>query len=121
MAHDQMTDPKTVASIKSMQGLILGAGGAITLFLSFATIFVIEDGATMAFSFMGIIAFGLIISWLISSVIERRMLGGKKLNYKITTAEKAAVFGATLFMAFIVGVNTGYGFIAAPLIIVFFN
>ena len=119
--NNQLTDEKTLASIKSKQSLIFGIGGIISLILSFSTVFIIEDAVTMAFSFVGIIAIGLIISWLIGSLVERKLLSGNKLNYKITSAEKATVFGASLFFSYFVLINVKFGYLFAPLMVIFFN
>ncbi len=99
----------------------MGIGGFISLVLSFVAVFVIEDGAKMAISFIVILAVGLLLSWFVASLAERKLLAGNKLNYKIKPAEKVSVFVATLFFAYFVFLNTSFGFFLAPLLIIFIN
>jgi hypothetical protein len=119
--ENEVTDEKTLASIKAGQGLILGVGATVSLFLAISTYFFIEDLTTMALTFAGIVGVGFTASWAIGSMLERRMLGGKNLNYKISAAEKSAVFGASLFAALMVCINTNFGYVLAPLIVISFN
>lgn len=117
----QNTDPKTLTSIKTKQSIILDIGGILSLILSFSMVFIIEDAVTMAVLFIGIIAGGFFISWIISSLVEQKILAGSKLNYKIKSSEKAAVFALSLFVAYIVFINGGIGYILAPFLIIFVN
>lgn len=121
LSNNKLTDEKTVKSIQSKQYAIYGVGGILSFALSFVSVDIIEDALLMALLFVGFPAIGMIISWFIASLVESRTLGDKKLNYRITYSQKAAVFTASLVCAYFVFNGGGIGYFLAPFLVLFVN
>ena len=120
VAADQ-ADAELVESIRSKKSVVYMVGLFGSLALSIFAAVMTESTTAMIILFGGILVVGFLWTWVVASTIESRMLGGRKdIVYTITPAQRASVATASVATAFVV-LNSDYGWILSPLIIVIFN
>ena len=97
---------------------IVGFGGTTVLTLTVA--FLVESTTTMIVLFIGILTVGWIWTWALGNKVEAQLLGGRKRLYTISPAQRASVITASVALAGVV-LNSDYGYILSPLVIVVVN
>jgi hypothetical protein len=119
--QSDQADPELLESIKAKKSIILIVGFLLSLILALVAFFLTEDTLSMVILFVGIIAVGFIWTWVVTTKVESRMLGGRSVPVQATTpAQRASVATSSLVTAAIV-LHTDYGLFLAPFIIVIFN
>jgi hypothetical protein len=108
--------------IESTKRLIYTVGFLGATVLGVGAAMIVESTIAIIISFIGIWAGGILGTWALANRAESRLLGGRKpLVYKITPAQRASVATASIAAAAPIAINSDYGFILAPLIVVVCN
>ena len=99
---------------------IVGCVGATVLSVGAAVI--VESTTAIIILFIGIWAGGVLGTWALANRAESRLLAGRKPPvYTVTPAQRASVATASVAAAAPIAINSDYGFILAPLLIVICN
>ena len=115
-------DVDLAQEIESTKRLIYIVGFSGTAVLSIVAAVIAESPTAMIILFLGILSVGFLWTWALGNRAESRLLDGRKpLVYTITPAQRASVATASIGLAAPVAINSDYGFILAPLIMVIFN
>jgi hypothetical protein len=115
-------EPLLEKEIESTKRLVYTVGFLGTGALSIVAAVISESPVTIVILFGGILTTGILWTWALANRAEARLLAGRKpLVYKITPAQRASVATASIAAAAPIAINSDYGFILAPLIIVICN
>jgi len=110
------------SEIESTKRLIYIVGFLGTAALSIGAAMIVESLTVSIILFVGILTVGWVWTWAFANRAESRLLDGRKPPvYSITPAQRALVATASLAAAGPIAINSDYGFILAPLIVVICN